>query len=96
MHLLDLHWNRQHHTFLLTYRPAFMGDLVHGGPYYSKLLLNAMFACASKYSDRVELRDDHANPLTAGGRFFRRCDELLAENPPWADLVFQQWLRFYF
>jgi hypothetical protein len=83
MHLLDLHWNRQHHTFLLTYRPAFMRGLVHGGPYYSKLLLNAIFACASKYSDRVELRDDHANPLTAGGRFFRRCDQLLAENPPW-------------
>ena len=83
MHLLDLHWNRQHHTFLLTYRPAFMRGLVHGGPYYSKLLLNAIFACASKYSDRVELRDDHANPLTAGGRFFRRCDQILAENPPW-------------
>ncbi len=83
MHLLDLHWNRQHHTFLLTYRPAFMRDLVHGGSYYSKLLLNAILACASKYSDRVELRDDHANSLTAGGRFFRRCDQLLVENPPW-------------
>jgi hypothetical protein len=83
MHLLDLHWNRQHHTFLLTYRPAFMRDLVHGGPYCSKFLLNAIFACASKYSDRIELRDEPSNPLTAGGRFFRRCDALLAENPPW-------------
>ncbi|KAH8878958.1 nitrogen assimilation transcription factor nirA [Thozetella sp. PMI_491] len=81
-HLLDLHWNRQHHTFLLTYRPALMRDLIHGGPYCSKLLLNAMFACASKYSDRVSLRDDPANPLTAGMRFFRRCDELLSEEPP--------------
>jgi hypothetical protein len=84
MHLLDLHWNRQHHTFLLTYRPAFMRDLVHGGPYCSKFLLNAIFACASKYSDRIELRDDPSDPLTAGGRFFRRCDEILGENPPWA------------
>jgi hypothetical protein len=83
MHLLDLHWNRQHHTFLLTYRPAFMRDLSSGGPYCSKFLLNAIFACASKYSDRVELRDDHSDPHTAGGRFFRRCEELMAEDPPW-------------
>jgi hypothetical protein len=83
MHLLDLHWNRQHHTFLLTYRPAFMRDLVHGGPYCSKFLLNAIFACVSKYLDRVEPRDEPSNPLTAGRRFFRRCDALLAENPPW-------------
>ncbi|KAH8817021.1 fungal-specific transcription factor domain-containing protein [Xylogone sp. PMI_703] len=83
MHLLDLHWNRQHHTFLLTYRPAFMRDLVNGGPYCSRFLLNAVFACSSKYSDRLELRDDPSDPRTAGGRFFRRCDELMAEDPPW-------------
>ncbi|KAH8670788.1 fungal-specific transcription factor domain-containing protein [Xylariales sp. PMI_506] len=82
MHLLDLHWNRQHHTFLLTYRPALMRDLVHGGPYCSKLLLNAIFACASKYSDRTYLRDDPADPLSAGGRFIRRCDELIATESP--------------
>ncbi|CZR66512.1 related to pathway-specific regulatory protein nit-4 [Phialocephala subalpina] len=84
MHLLDLHWNRQHHTFLLTYRPAFMRDLVHGGQYCSKFLLNAIFACASKYSDRVELRDDPLDSLTAGRRFFLRCDELLLQDPPWS------------
>ncbi|KAI0141235.1 fungal-specific transcription factor domain-containing protein [Xylariaceae sp. FL1272] len=76
-HLLDLHWNRQHHTFLLTYRPAIMRDLVYGGPNCSKLLVNAIFACASKYSDRAYLRDDQLDPLSAGGRFFRRCDELI-------------------
>ncbi|KAH8586181.1 nitrogen assimilation transcription factor nirA [Bisporella sp. PMI_857] len=83
MHLLDLHWNRQHHTFLLTYRPAFMRDLVSGGPYCSKFLLNAIFACASKYSDRVEVRDDPSDPRTSGERFFRRCQELMLEDPPW-------------
>lgn len=83
MHLLDLHWNRQHHTFLLTYRPAFMRDLASGGPYCSKFLLNAIFACASKYSGRVELRDDVLDPRTAGGRFFRRCEELMSQDPPW-------------
>lgn len=81
-HLLDLHWNRQHHTFLLTYRPALMRDLLHGGPYCSKLLLNAIFACASKYSDRTYLRDNPADPLSAGRRFFQRCDELIAQELP--------------
>lgn len=84
MHLLDLHWNRQHHTFLLTYRPAMMRDLVQGGPYCSKLLLNAVFACASKYSDRIEVRDDPADPLSCGRRFFRRCDELMALESPFS------------
>jgi hypothetical protein len=48
MHLLDLHWNRQHHSFLLTYRPAFMRDMACGGPYFSKILLNAIYgkSCA--------------------------------------------------
>lgn len=77
LHLLDLHWNRQHHTFLLTYRPAFTRDLMNNGPYYSKFLLNAIFATASKYSERVSVRDDPSDPHTAGGRFFRRCKELL-------------------
>ncbi|KAJ6183682.1 hypothetical protein N7519_004983 [Penicillium mononematosum] len=30
LHLLDLHWSRQHHTFLLTYRPTFMRELESG------------------------------------------------------------------
>lgn len=81
-HLLDLHWNRQHHTFLLTYRPTFTRDLLTGGPYASPFLLNAIFACASKYSDRMEVRDNPADHRSAGGRFFRRCTALLMETPP--------------
>jgi hypothetical protein len=81
MHLLDLHWNRQHHTFHLTYRPAFMRDLANGGgPYCSEFLLNAVFACSSKFSERVDVRDDPDRPETAGKRFFERCDELLAQR----------------
>jgi hypothetical protein len=41
-HLLELHFNRQHHAFCITYRPAFMRDMSAGGPYFSKLLLNAV------------------------------------------------------
>lgn len=80
IHLLDLHWNRQHHTFLLTYRPAFMRDLVQGGPYCSDFLVNAVFACSSKFSERLEVRSDPARPDTAGKLFFDRCDQLLTEQ----------------
>lgn len=80
MHLLDLHWNRQHHTFLLTYRPAFMRDLLHGGPYCSEFLLNAVFACSSKFSERLDVRADSHRPETAGKRFFERCDQIIAEE----------------
>ncbi|PCG96549.1 Transcription factor [Penicillium occitanis (nom. inval.)] len=80
MHLLDLHWNRQHHTYHLTYRPAFMHDLASGGPYCSEFLLNAVFACSSKYSERLEVREDPALPETAGKIFFDRCDELLSQQ----------------
>lgn len=80
LHLLDLHWNRQHHTFLLTYRPAIMRDLVAGGPYCSPFLLNAIFACVSKFSDRLEVRDIPSDPETIGRRFFTRCEELLASE----------------
>ncbi len=79
-HLLDLHWSRQHHTFLLTYRPAFMRELEHGGPYCSDVLLYAVFACSSKFSERPELRSDPADPETAGKHFFARCDELLLHD----------------
>jgi hypothetical protein len=78
LHLLDVHWARQHHTFLLTYRPTIMRDL--HGPNCSRFLLNAIFACASKFSSRIDVRDDPGDPATAGRRFFRRCDELLAQE----------------
>ncbi|KFZ24332.1 hypothetical protein V502_01194 [Pseudogymnoascus sp. VKM F-4520 (FW-2644)] len=80
LHLLDLHWNRQHHTFLLTYRPAIMRDLVTGGPYCSPFLLNAIFACVSKFSDRLEVRDISSDPETIGRRFFTRCEDLIASE----------------
>ena len=79
-HLLELHWNRQHHTFLLTYRPVIMRDILQGGRFASKFLLNAIFACASKFSRRTDVLDDPNDASSAGGRFFRRCDDLLARK----------------
>jgi hypothetical protein len=48
-----------------------------GGPYFSHLLLNAMYYSVSKFSNRVEVYDDPSNQKTAGNRFLRRCKELL-------------------
>lgn len=80
LHLLDIHWSRQHHTFPLTYRPAIMRDLATGGPNCSIFLLYAIFAWSSKLSNRLDVRDDPLDPTTAGRRFFQRCDQLLAEQ----------------
>lgn len=73
LHLLNLHWARQHHTFLLTYRPAVMRDLQSGGMYCSDFMLYAIFACSSKFSQAPEVRD-------AGRRYLQQCDELLARD----------------
>lgn len=72
MHLLDLHWGRQHHTFHLTYRPLFMRELLEGGSYCTDFLFNAVLASSSKFSERAEVNNDK--------RFFVRCDELLAQQ----------------
>ncbi|KAL5401387.1 hypothetical protein PMIN06_011920 [Paraphaeosphaeria minitans] len=77
LHLLSLHWNRQHHSFLITYRPAFMRDMACHGPYFSKLLLNAIYFSAAKFSPRHELRRERDNVRTAGWRFRERVRELL-------------------
>lgn len=77
MHLLNLHWNRQHHSFLITYRPAFMRDMACGGPCFSKLLLNAIYFGASKFSNRPEVRRDPDDVRTAGWKFRLRVKELL-------------------
>lgn len=92
MHLLALHWNRQHFAFLISYRPCepaaignadndavFTRDMACGGPYFSKLLLNAIFFSVAKFSARAEVYDDPLDQNTAGRRFLRRVKELLGE-----------------
>lgn len=77
MHLLSCHWNRQHHSYLITYRPAFMRDMACQGPYFSKLLLNAIYFGASKFTSRVETRSDPADGRSTGSGFRQRVKELL-------------------
>ncbi|KAG7001046.1 Nitrogen assimilation transcription factor nirA [Fusarium oxysporum f. sp. conglutinans] len=79
MHLLDLHWNRQHLSYLLTYRPAIMDSLINNGPNVNKLLLNAIYLQSSLYSDRIDLRHDLQNPSTVGIAFYERFKSLLVD-----------------
>lgn len=77
MHLLGLHWNRQHLSYLLSYRPAIMDSLINNGPYVNKLLLNAIFYSSCLYSDQCcsYLRDP--NPQESAARFYNRFKILL-------------------
>jgi hypothetical protein len=79
LHLLNIHFNRQHHNLLLIYRPLFMRDFAAGGPFFSKLLLNAILFAASKFSPRIDIRKDAKNPSTAGWQFRQRFKSLLGE-----------------
>ncbi|KAI5459118.1 fungal-specific transcription factor domain-containing protein [Mariannaea sp. PMI_226] len=80
-HLLDLHFNRQHYAYLISYRPAFMDSLASGGgPFVNKLLLNAIFYSTSLYSDRLCLRADPEDPGSVGRRFYDRFRQLLIDE----------------
>ena len=47
------------------------------GPYFSKLLLNAIYFSAAKFSHRSEVRADPTDVHTAGAVFRQRTKELL-------------------
>lgn len=80
LHLLNIHWNRQHHNLLIVYRPLFMRDWATGGQYFSKLLLNAILFAAAKFSPRDELRKSPKLAASAGYAFRQRFKTLLGEE----------------
>ena len=81
LHLLELHWNRQHYLYLMTYRPAFIDSLATDGPYASKLLLNAIyFSSSSLESDRSVFKTDVNEPRRRGEKFYKRFKTLLADE----------------
>jgi hypothetical protein len=86
-HLLDLHWNRQHHAFMVTYRPAFMRDMASGGPYFSRILLNAIYFGAAKFSPRLELRKVSTDVRTAGWQFRDRVRDLLGRALDYSNIT---------
>jgi hypothetical protein len=78
--MLSLWWARQAHVAYIVYRPVFMRDMACAGPYFSKLLLNAMFYSVSKHVSDASIRVDRADAATAGQPFRQRFVELLNQT----------------
>ena len=78
-HLFDLHWNRQHFAYLLTYRPAVMDSLSVGGPWANKLLLNAIYYSSSVYSERTCFKPVEGGDSPLGSHFYQRFKTLLVD-----------------
>ncbi|SMY28605.1 unnamed protein product [Zymoseptoria tritici ST99CH_1A5] len=83
--LLDMHWKRQHHTYLVVYRPAFTRDMACAGPYFSKTLLNAIYFGAASLAG--EFRKDPYDPHTAGWDFRERACELVKDTMEESDIT---------
>ncbi|KAL4866032.1 hypothetical protein BDV12DRAFT_140145 [Aspergillus spectabilis] len=81
-HLLDVHFNRQHYAYLISYRPAIMESIANGGGLWvNKLLLNAIYFSGTLYSDRPSLRGtDLSDQNSMGAHFYRRFRQLLADE----------------
>ncbi|KAL2848915.1 fungal-specific transcription factor domain-containing protein [Aspergillus pseudoustus] len=80
-HLLDLHFNRQHYAYMISYRPAIMESFVNGGgSWCNKLLLNAIYFSGTLYSDRQCLRSDISDSSSMSARFYQRFRQLLIEE----------------
>jgi hypothetical protein len=80
MQLLSIFWARQLHAGLIVYRTAFMRDMACGGPYFSKLLLNAIYYSVSKHSPATSIRQDAVDRATAGWSFRQRFNQLLRDS----------------
>lgn len=78
-HLLELFWGWQNTWQYIVVKQPFLDDLLvnHTGQYATPLLLSAVLALASRYSDRVELRSDPLDPNTAGNALAEQAKMIL-------------------
>lgn len=78
-HLLDLFWRWQNSWQYLVPRESFLRDLYveRSSRFCTPLLLTAIFALSSRYSDRVEVRTDPNDPNTAGNLFAAQAKSML-------------------
>jgi len=76
-HLLDLYFCWEYPTLASFNKERFLVDYAAGRPRFcSPLLVNALCALASRFSDRPEVRPDPDNPHTAGDHFFNEAQRL--------------------
>ncbi|KAL4899072.1 fungal-specific transcription factor domain-containing protein [Aspergillus multicolor] len=78
-HLLDLYWRWHNPGLYIIHRESFMRDYERGGvgAFCSPLLLSAVFALSSRFSDRLDVRSDPADPHSAGNHFAEQAKILL-------------------
>ncbi|KAE8151651.1 fungal-specific transcription factor domain-containing protein [Aspergillus avenaceus] len=95
MRLLSLYWDRQLDVGAVVYRPIFMRDMACNGPYFSKLLLNAIYFTASKHCSHDEVFDNRDDALTAGRRFRRRIMELIGDHITTSEIATVQALLLF-
>lgn len=78
-HLLDLYWKWQNTWNYIIHKGAFTRAFQSRvyGKYCTPLLLSAIFALSSRFSDRPELRTDPRDPSTAGYTIFEQAKVLL-------------------
>lgn len=79
-HLMDVHFNRGHCGYLITYRPAIMDSLANGGPWVNKLLLNAIYFNSSLYSDRGEMMQRDGDSQSVGALYYNRVRQLMVDE----------------
>ncbi|KAL4800103.1 hypothetical protein BDV19DRAFT_384467 [Aspergillus venezuelensis] len=78
-HLLEPYWRWQNPWLYMVHREFFMRDYKTGGvgDFCSPLLLSAIFAVSSRFSDRLEVRSDPTDPHSAGNAFDEQAKILL-------------------
>lgn len=81
-HLLELFWRWQNVWQYFVPRGLFTESIANSGGspfgrFHSPLLLSAIYALASRYSDRHEVRTDPEDPNTAGDDFLARANIML-------------------
>ncbi|KAE8418035.1 hypothetical protein BDV36DRAFT_295617 [Aspergillus pseudocaelatus] len=76
-HLLELFFTWQSPFCQVVDEALFRESKANNGRYFSPLLLNCILACASRYSDRVEVRSDPEDSNTAGRIFLEIAEALL-------------------
>ncbi|KAF4996337.1 hypothetical protein FDECE_12481 [Fusarium decemcellulare] len=74
-HLLELYWTWQHPWNYIIHKDSFLRAFRNRmyGRYCTPLLLSAIFAIASRFSDSTELRTVADDPNTAGYAFFEQA-----------------------
>lgn len=64
-----------------------MRDMACGGPYFSRILLNAIYFGAAKFSPRLELRKVATDVRTAGWKFRDRVRDLLGRALDYSNIT---------